>query len=84
VKRRGDRKGVTVKRVRKDRGRGERATERRFLGQIAEWRHPSVAGLRAYYSSADELSLVLILCLMEASMMYCTVCLLISLIFGLG
>jgi Leucine rich repeat N-terminal domain/Protein kinase domain/Leucine rich repeat len=53
-----DGKGVVVKRVRRESGREEGATERKVLGQMAEWRHPNVAGLRAYYSSADELLLV--------------------------
>lgn len=53
-----DKKGVVVKRVRRERRREEEAAERRVLGQMGNWRHPNVAGLRAYYSSADELLLV--------------------------
>lgn len=55
---RGDGKGVVVKRVRREKRREEEATERKVLGQMAEWRHPNVAGLRGYCSTADELLLV--------------------------
>lgn len=54
---RGDEQGVVVKRVRRER-REEEATERKVLQQIGEWRHPNVAGLRAYHSSEEELLLV--------------------------
>ncbi|KAJ4771577.1 Leucine-rich repeat protein kinase family protein [Rhynchospora pubera] len=55
---RGGDKGVVVKRVRRERRKEEEATERKVLEQMGGWRHPNVAGLQAYYSSADELLLV--------------------------